>query len=91
MILLPNATGATTLTTRVLAAAAALTWGLVMYAKFKRIGAVGVATGAIAGLVAKGKARIRVQISAAHSRKNLDKAISAFTKIGKELKVIVNI
>jgi len=42
-------------------------------------------------VVAKGKARIRVQISAAHSRKNLDKAIAAFTKIGKELKVIVNI
>ena len=42
-------------------------------------------------VVAKGKARIRVQISAAHSRKNLDKAIAAFTKIGKELKAIVNI
>jgi len=42
-------------------------------------------------VVAKGQARIRVQISAAHSRKNLEKAIAAFTKIGKELKVIVNI
>ena len=42
-------------------------------------------------VVAKGQARIRVQISAAHSRENLDKAITAFTKIGKELKVIVNI
>jgi glycine C-acetyltransferase len=42
-------------------------------------------------VVAKGKARIRVQISAAHSRENLDKAIAAFTKIGKELKVLVNI
>ena len=42
-------------------------------------------------VVAKGQARIRVQISAAHSRENLDKAIAAFTKIGKELKVIVNI
>ena len=42
-------------------------------------------------VVAKGKARIRVQISAAHTRENLDKAIAAFIKIGKELKVIVNI
>jgi len=42
-------------------------------------------------VVAKDQARIRVQISAAHSRENLDKAIAAFTKIGKELKVIVNI
>ena len=42
-------------------------------------------------VVAEGQARIRVQISAAHSRENLDKAIAAFTKIGKELKVIVNI
>ncbi len=40
------------LVTNTAAAAAALTWGLVMYAKFKKIGAVGVATGAIAGLVA---------------------------------------
>ena len=42
-------------------------------------------------VVAKGQARIRVQISAAHSRQHLDKAIAAFTKIGKELKVLVNI
>ena len=42
-------------------------------------------------VVAEGQARIRVQISAAHSRENLDKAIAAFTKIGKELKVTVNI
>ena len=39
-------------------------------------------------VVPKNQARIRVQISAAHSRKNLDKAIAAFTKIGKELNVI---
>ncbi len=39
-------------------------------------------------VVPKEKARIRVQISAAHSRKNLDKAIAAFTKIGKELGLI---
>jgi len=39
-------------------------------------------------VVAKGQARIRVQISAAHSRAHLDKAIAAFTKVGKELGVI---
>jgi len=39
-------------------------------------------------VVAKGQARIRVQISAAHDRAHLDKAIEAFTKVGKELGVI---
>ncbi|MFT5779908.1 MAG: glycine C-acetyltransferase [Crocinitomicaceae bacterium] len=39
-------------------------------------------------VVAKGKARIRTQISAAHSRADLDKAIAAFIKVGKELSVI---
>ena len=39
-------------------------------------------------VVAKGKARIRVQISAAHTKAHLDKAIAAFVKVGKELKVI---
>ncbi|MEO8665358.1 MAG: glycine C-acetyltransferase [Ignavibacteria bacterium] len=39
-------------------------------------------------VVAKNMARIRVQISAAHSREDLDKCIAAFTKVGKELKVI---
>src|SRR5436190_7393690 len=39
-------------------------------------------------VVAKGQARIRVQISAAHEQYHLDKAISAFTKIGKELGVL---
>ena len=39
-------------------------------------------------VVAKGQARIRVQISAAHKRKHLNKAIEAFTKIGKELQVL---
>lgn len=39
-------------------------------------------------VVPKGKARIRVQLSAAHDKVHLDKAITAFTKIGKELKVI---
>ena len=35
-----------------------------------------------------GKARIRVQLSASHETEQLDKAIKAFTKIGKELKII---
>jgi len=39
-------------------------------------------------VVGKGQARIRTQISAAHERQHLDKAINAFVKIGKELGVI---
>lgn len=39
-------------------------------------------------VVAKGQARIRVQISAAHELHHLDKAIAGFTKIGKELGVL---
>ncbi len=39
-------------------------------------------------VVPKDQARIRVQLSAAHSKAHLDKAIAAFTKIGKELGVI---
>ncbi len=39
-------------------------------------------------VVPKGKARIRVQLSAAHSNEHLDKAIKAFIKVGKELNVI---
>ncbi len=39
-------------------------------------------------VVPKDKARIRVQLSAAHSREHLDKAIAAFAKIGKELGVL---
>ncbi|HEU4859203.1 MAG TPA: glycine C-acetyltransferase [Chitinophagaceae bacterium] len=39
-------------------------------------------------VVAKGQARIRVQLSAAHEEHHLDKAIAAFTKIGKELDVL---
>jgi len=39
-------------------------------------------------VVPKGEARIRVQLSAAHKREHLDKAIAAFTKVGKELNVI---
>lgn len=39
-------------------------------------------------VVPKGKARIRVQLSAAHEQHHLDKAIAAFGKIGKELNVL---
>ena len=39
-------------------------------------------------VVPKGKARIRVQLSAAHNKKHLDKAIKAFIKIGKKLKIV---
>lgn len=39
-------------------------------------------------VVAKGNARIRVQISAAHEMHHLDKALAAFTKVGKELGVV---
>ncbi|RZL36007.1 MAG: aminotransferase class I/II-fold pyridoxal phosphate-dependent enzyme, partial [Pedobacter sp.] len=39
-------------------------------------------------VVGQGKARIRVQLSAAHEQHHLDKAIAAFTKVGKELGVI---
>jgi glycine C-acetyltransferase len=39
-------------------------------------------------VVPKGKARIRTQISAAHTKEQLDKAIAAFIKVGKELGVV---
>ncbi|MBS4064086.1 MAG: glycine C-acetyltransferase [Chitinophagaceae bacterium] len=39
-------------------------------------------------VVPKGQARIRVQLSAAHDQQHLDKAIAAFTKVGKELGVL---
>ena len=39
-------------------------------------------------VVPKGRARIRVQLSAAHNREEIDKAVAAFTKVGKALKVI---
>jgi glycine C-acetyltransferase len=39
-------------------------------------------------VVAKDQARIRVQVSAAHDRHHLDKAIAAFTKVGRELGVV---
>ncbi|NER17219.1 glycine C-acetyltransferase [Spongiivirga citrea] len=39
-------------------------------------------------VVPKGKARIRVQLSAAHTKEHIDKAVNAFTKVGKELGVL---
>jgi glycine C-acetyltransferase len=39
-------------------------------------------------VVPQGEARIRVQLSAAHSKEHLDKAIEAFTKVGKDMAVI---
>ncbi|WP_027076712.1 glycine C-acetyltransferase [Maribacter antarcticus] len=39
-------------------------------------------------VVPKGKARIRVQLSAAHTKAHLDKAVKAFTEVGKELKIV---
>jgi glycine C-acetyltransferase len=41
-------------------------------------------------VVPKGKARIRVQLSAAHEKHHLDKAIEAFSTIGQELGVLQN-
>jgi len=45
-------------------------------------------TGFYYPVVPNGEARIRVQLSAAHTRKHLDKALEAFIKVGKELQVI---
>ncbi len=39
-------------------------------------------------VVPRDKARIRVQLSAAHNKEQLDKAIIAFSKVGKELNII---
>ena len=39
-------------------------------------------------VVPKGQARVRVQVSAAHTRQELDKALRAFAKVGRELGVI---
>ena len=45
-------------------------------------------TGFYYPVVPKGQDRIRVQLSAAHEVKHLDKAIAAFAKVGRELGVI---
>jgi glycine C-acetyltransferase len=39
-------------------------------------------------VVPKGKARIRVQLSAAHTREHLDRAVAAFTEVGRDLGVL---
>jgi 7-keto-8-aminopelargonate synthetase-like enzyme len=39
-------------------------------------------------VVPKGQARIRVQISAAHSEEDIDRALTAFATVGKELGVV---
>ena len=39
-------------------------------------------------VVPKGKARIRVQISAAHTKKHMDEAVAAFQSVGQEYKII---
>ena len=39
-------------------------------------------------VVPKEKARIRVQLSAAHEKEHLDKAINAFTEVGRRLEII---
>ena len=39
-------------------------------------------------VVPKGKARIRVQLSAAHTKDQIDQAVEAFSKVGKELGII---
>jgi glycine C-acetyltransferase len=45
-------------------------------------------TGFYYPVVPQGQARIRVQVSAAHTREQLDKGIEAFTQVGKELGVL---
>ena len=39
-------------------------------------------------MVARGKARIRTQISAAHSEEEIDRTVAAFVKVGRELGVV---
>ncbi|HNU47736.1 MAG TPA: aminotransferase class I/II-fold pyridoxal phosphate-dependent enzyme, partial [Bacteroidia bacterium] len=45
-------------------------------------------TGFFYPVVAKGNARIRVQLSAGHERHHIDKALNAFIKVGKKLGVV---
>jgi len=45
-------------------------------------------TGFFYPVVPQGQARIRTQMSAAHTREHLDRAIAAFTKVGRTLGVI---
>ncbi len=45
-------------------------------------------TGFYFPVVPKGQARIRVQLSAAHEQEHIDKAVAAFTKVGKELNIL---
>jgi glycine C-acetyltransferase len=39
-------------------------------------------------VVPKGKARIRVQLSAAHTKEQMDKAVEAFEQVGKQMQII---
>ena len=39
-------------------------------------------------VVPKGKARIRVQLSAAHTKEQIDKTVEAFIKVGKKLNIV---
>ena len=55
----------------------------------KRLLDIGIyAVGFFFPVVGNGQARIRTQMSAAHSREHLDKAVAAFTKVGRELGVL---
>jgi glycine C-acetyltransferase len=47
-------------------------------------------TGFFFPVVPRGKARIRVQLSASHTQKQLDTAIASFIEVGRELKIIKN-
>jgi glycine C-acetyltransferase len=47
-------------------------------------------TGFFFPVVPKGKARIRVQLSASHTQKQLDTALASFIEVGRELKIIKN-